>query len=315
MTYMFVIQQCYLTIKELTMNAVFTYSVRSLITLQRLLMTGLIVIGSFTLNAQAATVSVSNYPLFLLSEAVTEGAPSANRLLQAGEVGHHGSISPGDIKAIKDSKFVVWFGEPLENNLAASLKTAPNAIALFEFDAFNRHPLRDVKGDAIAGTLDPHIWLDPENAKAITRALAVIHSHANPQYKDLYQANAKNFAQQLDKEVTALEQSSIQRASKTRPYWAYHDAYQYIEDSLNLTLVGSLSVDHHLSPKASQLRWLNEQRPAKQMCLISPSEPAKGLLAKLQPVESTVQPEDMSSSDDFISGWQSMAKQIYQCIS
>ena len=27
------------------------------------------------------------------------------------------------------------------------------------------------------------IWLDPENAKAITRALAVIHSHANPQYK------------------------------------------------------------------------------------------------------------------------------------
>jgi len=297
------------------MNAVFTYSVRSLITLQRLLMTGLIVIGSFTLNAQAATVSVSNYPLFLLSEAVTEGAPSANRLLQAGEVGHHGSISPGDIKSIKDSKFVVWFGEPLENNLAASLKTAPNAIALFEFDAFNRHPLRDVKGNAIAGTLDPHIWLDPENAKAITRALAVIHSHANPQYKDLYQANAKKFAQQLDKEVTALEQSSIQSTSKTLPYWAYHDAYQYIEDSLNLTLVGSLSVDHHLSPKASQLRWLNEQRPAKQMCLVSPSEPAKGLLAKLQPVKSTVQPEDMSSSDDFISGWQNMAKQIYQCIS
>ncbi|WP_261869162.1 metal ABC transporter substrate-binding protein [Psychrobacter sp. JCM 18901] len=86
---------------------------------------------------------------------------------------------------------MVWFGEPLENNLAASLKTAPNAIALFEFDAFNRHPLRDIKGDAIAGTLDTHIWLDPENAKAITRALAVIHSHANPQYKDLYQANAK----------------------------------------------------------------------------------------------------------------------------
>jgi len=278
-------------------------------------MTGLIVLGTFTLNAQAATVSVSNYPLFLLSEAVTEGAPSANRLLQAGEVGHHGSISPGDIKAIKDSKFVVWFGEPLENNLAASLKTAPNAIALFEFDAFNRHPLRDVKGDAIAGTLDPHIWLDPENAKAITRALAVIHSHANPKYEDLYQANAKKFAQQLDKEVNALEQSSIQRASKTRPYWAYHDAYQYIEDSLHLTLVGSLSVDHHLSPKASQLRWLSEQRPAKQMCLVSPSEPAKGLLAKLQPVKSTVQPEDMSSSDDFISGWQSMAKQIYQCIS
>lgn len=295
------------------MNAIVTYFRRSIITLQHLLITGL-VIGSFTLSAQAATVSVSNYPLFLLSEAVTEGAPSANRLLQAGEVGHHGSISPGDIKAVQDSRFVVWFGERLENNLAPNLNDAPNAIALFDFDAFNRHPLRNVKGDTIDGTLDPHIWLDPENAKAITRALAVVHSHANPQYKDLYQTNAKKFAQQLDKEVAGFKQESIQN-NAMRPYWAYHDAYQYIENSLNLTLIGSLSVDHHLAPKASQLRWLNEQRPAKQMCLVSPSQPAKGLLAKLQPVKTTIQAEDMSNSKDFISGWRNMAQQIYQCIS
>ena len=263
------------------------------------------------MSAQAATVSVSNYPLFLLSQAVTEGAPSAKQLLQAGEVGHHGSISPGDIKAIQDSTFVVWFGEPLENNLAATLNSAPNAIALFKFDAFKRHPLRDIKGKAIAGTLDPHIWLDPENAKAITRALAVIHSHANPQYKKLYHTNAQKFAQRMNRAVAAANKN---HAQKPLPYWAYHDAYQYMEDSAKLQLIGSLSTDHHLAPKASQLRWLNEQRPAKQMCLVSPSKPAKGLLAKLQPVKSTVQAEDMSNSNDFVSGWQSMAQQIRQCI-
>ena len=68
--------------------------------LQRLFITGVLIFASFMMSAQAATVSVSNYPLFLLSQAVTEGAPSAKQLLQAGEVGHHGSISPGDIKAI-----------------------------------------------------------------------------------------------------------------------------------------------------------------------------------------------------------------------
>src|SRR5690606_41727302 len=72
--------------------------------LQRLFITGMLIFASFMMSAQAATVSVSNYPLFLLSQAVTEGAPSAKQLLQAGEVGHHGSISPGDIKAIQDSK-------------------------------------------------------------------------------------------------------------------------------------------------------------------------------------------------------------------
>lgn len=280
--------------------------------LQRLFITGVLIFASLMMSAQAATVSVSNYPLFLLSQAVTEGAPSAKQLLQAGEVGHHGSISPGDIKAIQNSKFVVWFGEPLENNLATTLNSAPNAIALFKFDAFNRHPLRDVKGKAIAGTLDPHIWLDPENAKAITRALAVIHSHANPQYEKLYHANAQKFAQRMNKAVAAANKN---HAQKSLPYWAYHDAYQYMEDSAKLKLIGSLSTDHHLAPKASQLRWLNEKRPAKQMCLVSPSQPAKGLLAKLQPVKSTVQAEDMSNSKDFISGWQTMAQQIRQCIS
>lgn len=263
-----------------------------------------------SLQVQAATVSVSNHPMFLLSQAVTEGTPSANQILQAGNVGHHGSISPSDMKAIKDSKFVVWFGPSLESSLTGSLESAPNAIALFDFNAFNRHPLRDVTGAPIKGTLDPHIWLDPENAKAITRALAVIHSHANPEYKATYQANAKKFAQRMDQAVAKVQQTT----QKKRPYWAYHDAYQYIENAAQIQLAGSVSTDHHLSPKASQLRWLNEHRPTKQMCLVSQSQPAKGLLAKLQPVKTTIQAEDMSASKDFVSGWQTMAQQISQCI-
>lgn len=293
------------------MNSAFTYLRRSIITLQRLLITGLVVLGSFTLSAHAATVSVSNHPMFLLSQAVTEGTPSANQILQAGDVGHHGSISPSDKKAIQDSKFVVWFGPSLENSLTGSLEMAPNAIDLFAFDAFTRHPLRDIQGKPIAGTFDPHIWLDPENAKAITRALAVIHSHANPEYKSTYQANAKKFAQRMDNAVAKIQQST----QKQRPYWAYHDAYQYIENATQIKLAGSLSPDHHLAPKASQLRWLNDNRPTKQMCLVNQSTASKGLLVKLQPINTTVQIEDMSDSEDFVEGWTEMAQQIHQCIS
>jgi zinc transport system substrate-binding protein len=286
--------------------------VRTCLKRSKCLMTGIVLtLSAFgSLQVQAATVSVSNHPMFLLSQAVTEGTPSANQILQAGNVGHHGSISPSDMKAIKDSKFVVWFGPSLESSLTGSLENAPNAIALFDFDAFNRHPLRDVTGAPIKGTLDPHIWLDPENAKAITRALAVIHSHANPEYKATYQANAKKFAQRMDQAVAKVQKTT----QKKRPYWAYHDAYQYIENAAQIQLAGSVSTDHHLSPKASQLRWLNEHRPTKQMCLVSQSQPAKGLLAKLQPVKTTIQAEDMSASKDFVSGWQTMAQQISQCI-
>ena len=275
------------------------------------LLAGLLLAGLFTTSAQAAdTVSVSNYPLFLLSEAVTKGAPSAKQLLNPGEVGHHGSISPKDIKTVQDSTFVVWFGAPLENNLASTLDSAPNAISLFAFDAFKRYPMRDVAGGPLADTLDTHIWLDPENAKAITRALAVIHSHADPKNKTLYQANAQKFAQRMDRAVASQKRSG----QPVSAYWAYHDAYQYLEPSLNLQLAGSLTADHHLAPKASQIRQLSERRPNKRMCLVTQSKPAKGLITKLQPVKTTIQLEDMSASDDFVTGWSQMAQQIAKCI-
>ncbi|MGO1756802.1 MAG: metal ABC transporter solute-binding protein, Zn/Mn family [Psychrobacter sp.] len=292
------------------MNPVFNNLLRPVIKVKHLLISS-VVLGSLTLSAQAATVSVSNHPMYLLSQAVTDGTPSANKILQAGDVGHHGSVSPSDMKAIRDSKYVVWFGPSLENSLNGSLKKAPNAIAVFDFDAFNRYPLRDVEGAPIEGTFDPHIWLDPENAKGITRALAVIHSRANPEHESIYHENVKKFAERMDNAVAAIQQ---QNGQTERPYWAYHDAYQYIERAAQIKLTGTLSTDHHLSPKASQLRWMNENRPTEQMCLVNQGPVAKGLLAKLQPVSTTAQIEDMSDSQDFVEGWTKMAQQINSCI-
>lgn len=255
-------------------------------------------------------IAISNYPLFLLSEAVTKGAPSGKLLLQPGDVGHHGSLSPSDMKTVKDSRYVVWFGSELESNLTNSVGTSPNNISLFRFKAFNRQPLRDIKGQPIEGTLDPHIWLDPDNAKAITRALGVLYSRANPKYKAVYAANVRNFAKQMDQAVDQVRKSSV----ATRPYWAYHDAFGYLEPTLNLHLVGALTADHHLPPKASQFLWLNKTRPKQTMCIVLQSDSNKAALTKLKPVNSTVQQEDMSNASDFISGWTALAKEVNNCV-
>ena len=244
-------------------------------------------------------IAISNYPLFLLSEAVTKGAPSGKLLLQAGEVGHHGSLSPSDMKTIKDSRYVVWFGQELESNLGHSLAKTPNSISLFKFKAFQRQPLRDVQGKPIDGTLDPHIWLSPDNAKAITRALGSLYSRANPQYKAVYAANVRDFAKQMDNAVAQ----------------ANHDAFGYIESALNLKLAGSLTSDHHLPPKASQFHWLNETRPKQTMCMVLQADSNKVALNKLKSVNSTVQQEDMSGATDFVSGWLAIAKDINRCAS
>jgi len=268
---------------------------------------------AFAPSAQAAGVSVSNYPLYLLSNEVTKGTPDAKRLLEPGDVGHHGSLSPSDIKTIKDSKYVVWFGNPLEPNLTDALKKAPNAISLLSFKAFARQPLRDVQGQPIKGTEDPHIWLNPDNAKAITRALAVIHSRADPKNAPLYQRNTADFAKRMDAAVSRVNQRKLPAGTKNS-YWAYHDAYQYLEPALKIRLAGTLTTDHHLPPKASQFRWLQQHHANPTMCLVSQGKVSSGIQSKLAPVNITTQLEDMSASKDFVSGWQQMAGDIISCM-
>lgn len=260
------------------------------------------------MTAQAGMVSVSNYPLLLLSNAVTGESNPAQPLLGVGDVGHHGELSPSAKKLVSDSDYVVWFGGALEQNLINTLKDAPNAISLFDFNAFHRLPLRHIDGTAQPDSFDAHIWLDPENAKAIVRALAVIHSHANPDQAAIYAKNAKDFETRMDDAV-----SSISLNGKTVPYWAYHDAFQYLESSVGLSFAGALTPDHHLSPKASQILHLSKTRPKAHMCIASQGKVSDGIINKLGNVSTVVRQEDMSDDDDFIESWLGLATEIQRC--
>lgn len=275
----------------------------------RRLFFGLFFLGFFALSAHATSkVSVSNYPLYLLSKEVTQGKNDATVLLGAGDVGHHGSLSPQAIKAARESQFVVWFGAQLEQNLRSTLGDAPNAIALFEFDAFRRLPLRDVDGNPIADSFDAHIWLDPVNAKAIVAALAVIHSRAHPENEATYQANAKAFYKKMD------EAARTHRLARPSVYWAYHDSYQYIERDLNARMAAALTPDHHLAPKASRFRVLQENRPQAVMCVASQTPVSEGIKSRLAPVNVLVRQEDMSDGEDFVAAWTDLAQAFAACV-
>lgn len=267
-----------------------------------------IVMAALPILAQAGVVSVSNYPLALLSHEVTRGENDAKVLLNAGDVGHHGSLSPSKIKLIGESDYVVWFGESLEQNLVNALNDAPNTIALLDFDAFNRLPLRNIDGSSRPDSQDVHIWLDPENAKAIVRALAVIHGHSNPSLRTKYAQNAQDFERRMDAAVASV------RVVKKRPYWAYHDAFQYIEEAVGLQFFGALTPDHHLSPKASQFKVLNSNRAVATMCLAAQSKVSDGIKNKLGNVRVAVIQEDMSGgADDFIGAWLAQVLALQNC--
>ena len=61
-----------------------------------------------------------------------------------------------------------------------------------------------------------------------------------------------------------LASQKITTAGAARPYWAYHDAYQYLERSLNLKFAGAMTDDPHVAPTVTQIKFLNDTRPYKK---------------------------------------------------
>lgn len=255
--------------------------------------------------------AVSNHPLFLLSEAVTNGTnTTVKKLLNAGDVGHHGSLSPSDMKTVKDSKYVVWFGKNLESNLSETLENGDNTVTILNEAGINKLKRRDLQMQEISGSKDPHIWSDPQNAKVIVNKLAELHSQANPEYAEQYKANAKAFATNLD-ELVAKQKAKVGESNK---YWSSHDAFQYFEAALGVELVGTLTTDHEIPAKASQIVWLTKNRPYETMCLITQSKPKDGIANKLAPITNKVLIEDMSDSESYLQAWEKESQKIIDCL-
>ena len=64
------------------------------------------------------------------------------------------------------------------------------------------------------------------------------------------------------------------QTGQSRPYWSYHDAYQYLERPLNLRFAGALTDDPHIAPTMSQIRYLNQQRPSQKCVCWQKAMPA-----------------------------------------
>ena len=113
---------------------------------------------------------------------------------------------------------------------------------------------------------DPHVWLDPENAKAMTNAVAADLSKIDPDNAKTYEANATAYVASLD-QLTA-EISAETKPIQSKPFVVFHDAYQYFEKRFGLTAVGSISDVSAAAPSAKRLNEIRSKlEETKAICV------------------------------------------------
>lgn len=260
------------------------------------------------MTAWAKPLLVSTQPLYLIAQEITADIEKPELLLNQ-HTGHDIQLTPAQRKKIQDASLFIWLGKEHEAPLTKVLNGQKNAIAILDSGIINRLPQRTVKGVAVEKTVDTHVWLEPNHAVRIGFFIAVLRGQQYPEHKEKYWQNAQIFAKKMYQTA-----QSVQRQGSAQPYWVYHDAYQYLESTLNLKFAGAMTGDTHANPTPAQLKYLQDNRPQKTMCLLAESHASNKQYQFLQPVVFQQVDESMQNETQFIDGWKKMVQQIQRCL-
>tara|TARA_B100001248_G_scaffold251461_1_gene226593 strand:- start:2381 stop:3439 length:1059 start_codon:yes stop_codon:yes gene_type:complete len=104
------------------------------------------------------------------------------------------------------------------------------------------------------GEFDPHIWLDPMNAKVILSEMAEHLIEIDQKNASKYKANLNKAHKDLDN-LTKKVKSELNKDFKSI---VFHDAYQYFEERFGVNILGAFTVNTDVMPGAEQLAEIRE---------------------------------------------------------
>jgi len=104
------------------------------------------------------------------------------------------------------------------------------------------------------GEYDPHIWLDPENAKVILNEMVEHLIENDEKNASIYKSNLNKALKDID----GLLKSVKSELNKDFKSIVFHDAYQYFEERFNVTVLGTFTVNTDVMPGAEQLSEIRE---------------------------------------------------------
>jgi zinc transport system substrate-binding protein len=245
---------------------------------------------------------------------------------------HSFALRPSQARLLENAQLVFWIGPELEAFLAKSIPTIASgatSVALIEAPGVEILDYRDAEEfeehdhehDHSEGSTDPHIWLDPANAKAMVDAISRALSTADPENGALYAANAEAMNLQLtelDREIRSRLESV-----QGKNFMVFHDGYGYFEKHFGIASVGAITINPEIPAGAERLNQIRKKITERSVTCVF-SEPqfdpklvavvSEGLDVKtgiLDPIGSTLE----SGPELYFSVLRQMADSLANCLS
>ena len=294
--------------------------------------------ASLSATAAMPAVLTTIKPVQLIAAAVLDGVDAPAVLLPPGASPHSYALRPSDRRAVLQAERIYWVGPDLERFVERLLGESQTAVELMAIPHLTVREMRQthaevhdhLEGSPIhhhehghehkPGSLDAHIWLDPQNALTIARYIAEDLKTLYPGQADRLAANLGDFEARLERLDARLGDRF--EPLKNKPYFVFHDGYGYFEGHYQIAPRGVFSLSHEVQPGARHINALREQlQQAGPACVFSEPQFTPRLIdsltrdlpvrkAELDPLGSEI-PVDAGGYEALLEG---LADQLAGCL-
>lgn len=237
-------------------------------------------------ETQAPNVVVTIKPIYALVSEVMAGVGTPMLLVGGSASPHTFTLRPSTARAINDADVFIRVSdalEPFTRKIAEALPPGVKMLTLadapgltlldqrhggtFEphvhgHEGAEAHEHHGAHGDHDDDDHDEegkdgHIWLDPQNAKAIVAIVTKTLASRYPEYATKFASNAAA----LDKRLDGLdhELSAELSGARNKPFIVFHDATQYFEMHFGLSAAGSITVSPDVPPSGRRLTQVRQK--------------------------------------------------------
>jgi ABC-type Zn uptake system ZnuABC Zn-binding protein ZnuA len=215
--------------------------------------------GKGSRGSDRLAVSVSIFPIYDLARRVAGPDADVALVLPPERNEHAYAPTPKDAENAARARVGVMVGLGLDPWMETLMADAAPKARLIKVG--DRVPTLTEKDDALA--TDPHVWLDPERARLVVRAIAEELGKADSAHAIAYRKRAT----ELDASLAALDKEVEARtkALTTRGLVTFHGGFQYFAERYKLEILGVLEPVPGTPPSEAALGKARELLAAKKV--------------------------------------------------
>lgn len=193
------------------------------------------------------------------------------QLLPDGASPHHYALKPSDLRTLGNASAVFYISNGLETFLSKPLENLSGNTQVVTLvnttDIQHLHSRGGHDEHEAENTEDLHLWLNPQNAIAMSMEIARTLATIDPPHQADYATNAQQLVQRIQAADSHIRQQL--EPLRAKPYLAFHDAWQHFDTHYGLAFAGAVTLDVSRLPGARHvhdIRQIIEQQ--KTVCLL-----------------------------------------------